>query len=108
MSTFTHYACLYLIIFLGTKVWIANALAFSLAFLVSFVLQQQVTFSDRLQGKRLNGFAALIIFVANIFLSGVLGLLADLRYSFLLPLTPAAVNYSFYYIFSGLNWAKMD
>ena len=86
----------------------ANPLAFSLAFFVSFFLQQRVTFSDRLHGKKLNGFAALIIFMANIILSGLLGLFADLRYSFLLPLAPAAVNYSFYYIFSGVNWTKVD
>lgn len=106
MSTLTHYICLYLIIFLGASVWAANVLAFSIAFIVSFILQQRFTFSDRLQGKRLNALAALIIFAANIIAAGVLGLFADLEFSFLLPLAPAAINYSLYYLFSGLEWAK--
>jgi putative flippase GtrA len=79
----------------------ANLIGFVVAFIFSMAGQQRFTFNDRLQGKHLNAFGLLILFVVNATAAFGLGSLAKGGLVILLPLLPAVINYVLLYMFSG-------
>lgn len=79
----------------------ANLIAFVGAFSVSMAGQQRFTFNDRLQGKHLNAFGLLVLFLVNVVAAFGLGSLAKGGLVIVLPLLPAVINYVLLYQFSG-------
>ena len=79
----------------------ANLISFIVAFAVSMYGQQRFTFSDRLQGQRINNFGLSILFLINASAALLLGHLAKAGWVVLLPILPAAINYLLLYVFTG-------
>lgn len=102
VSTIVHYLTLGLFIWLNLELWIANLFAFTLAFLLSFSWQQRYAFGDRLgSNSRFNKKALIILFLANLILSGVSAGFIGKQLVLALPLLPALFNYWAYYLMSG-------
>lgn len=100
-ATLVHSAILVVVTSIGHATWIANPLGFLGGFLVSFTLQQRLTFRDRLAGSVLTQQAGILIFMINLILSAVLAPLSG-RFLIVLPLLPALVNYCLYFSLSGM------
>ena len=79
----------------------ANLIGFLVAFSVSMVGQQRFTFSDRLQGQRINTIGLTILFLINALAALLLGHLAKAGWVVILPIVPAVINYVLLYMFSG-------
>jgi putative flippase GtrA len=79
----------------------ANLTGFLVAFSVSMVGQQRFTFSDRLQGQRINTIGLTILFLINALAALLLGHLAKAGWVVILPIVPAVINYVLLYMFSG-------
>ena len=108
VSTLVHYLSLWLFLAINLELWISNLISFTLAFMLSFSWQQRYTFGDRLgQNARLNQKALILLFLVNLIFSGVFAKLANNKFAFLLPLLPAACNYFFYYLLTGLRSFKV-
>ena len=101
LSTFVHFFVLACLLYLSLPVWLANLVAFTFAFIASFLLQQNLTFADRLGGARMNLFAATTLFSLNLVCAGVLGQISGTRFALFLPLAPAILNFTALYIMSG-------
>lgn len=101
LATLVHSAVLALLITLGSGRAEANLIGFLVAFAVSVSGQQRFTFNDRLQGKRLNAFGVLILFVVNAAAAFALGSKASGGLVVLLPLLPALINYLLLHLLSG-------
>ena len=101
LSTFVHFLVLVCLLYLSLPVWLANLVAFSFAFIVSFLLQQNLTFVDRLGGAKMNLFAATTLFSLNLVCAGILGQISGTRFALFLPLAPAMLNFTALYIMSG-------
>ena len=107
VSTLVHYLALGLFVFVNLELWISNLLAFTLAFMLSFSWQQRYTFGDRLgSNSHLNQKALIMIFLVNLFFSGVSAKLVGNKLAFGLPLLPAFCNYFLYYISAGSQFFK--
>lgn len=107
ISTLVHYLALGLFLWMNLELWVANLIAFTLAFMFSFSWQQRYTFRDRLGSNfSLNQKAAFVMFSLNLVFSGISGKLVQQPFSFILPLVPAFVNYCSYYYLSGLKLFK--
>lgn len=108
VSTLIHYLSLWLFLVISLELWISNLLAFTLAFMFSFSWQQRYAFGDRLgPNTQLNQKALILLFVVNLIFSGVSAKLASNKFAFVLPLLPAACNYSLYYVATGLRSFKI-
>jgi putative flippase GtrA len=79
----------------------ANLIGFLVAFSVSMAGQQRFTFSDRLQGQRINNVGLTILFLINALAALLLGRLATAGWVVMLPILPAVINYVLLYVFSG-------
>lgn len=107
LSTSIHYAILYFLLSKGVVVWLANGLGFLGGFVASFTFQQKYTFNDRLEGYALNHKAGITIFVINLAANGIIGQLAS-KALIMLPLFPAAINFSLFYCMTGLRYFRKN
>lgn len=103
MATLIHYVFLYGLSSLVLSLSIANVCAFLVATGFSFTVQQRFTFNDRLQGKRLNGYALFVFLFVN---SGINWLGGSLAFQLIwmkpmLPLMAACVNFCAYWLISS-------
>ena len=101
-ATLVHYGCLLVLAFY-LPLWLANSLAFTISFFVSFVFQQKYTFLDRLGSNYLNLNAALLVFSLNVISAAIAGLLIKGKYALLLPLMPSVINYCLLYYLPSLK-----
>lgn len=79
----------------------ANLIGFLVAFTVSMAGQQRFTFSDRLEGQRINNAGLTILFLINALAALLLGQWATAGWLWLLPILPAVINFVLLYVFSG-------
>lgn len=100
LATLVHAGILLAITGKGHAAWIANPLGFLGGFLVSFTLQQRLTFRDRLAGSVLSHQAGILVFAINLIMSAAIARLSG-GFLIMLPLLPAVVNYTLYYYLSG-------
>ena len=102
-ATVVHYGCLFVFAFY-LPLWLANSLAFTISFFVSFVFQQRYTFLDRLgSNNHLNFNAGLLIFSLNVISAAIAGLLIKGKYALFLPLMPSVINYCLFYYLPRLK-----
>ena len=101
-ATVVHYGCLLVLAFY-LPLWLANSIAFTISFFVSFVLQQRYTFLDRLGSNYLNLNAGLLVFSLNVISAAIAGLLIKGKYALLLPLMPSVINYCLFYYLPSLK-----
>ncbi len=105
IATGSHGLTLCVLELMDTPMWAANILGFIAGFFVSFNLQQRYAFKDRLGGSFLNKKAGLFVFLLNLVLAALLGLLIK-HMPLLLPLAPAVINYVAYYRITGSSTFK--
>jgi putative flippase GtrA len=102
VSTAVHAAILIILkVGLQLSTGPANLIGFLVAFSVSMAGQQRFTFSDRLQGQRINTIGLTILFLINALAALLLGRLATAGWVVMLPILPAVINYALLYIFTG-------